>query len=105
VPVEVSSQGTTQCDLELRTGGRLKGTVRAGAENMPLGDARVTLFNAVGNTVAVTTTGPDGEYTFTDLDRGEYTVTASAYQPATTTMTIDGADQPSIDLRLGHPDE
>jgi EmrB/QacA subfamily drug resistance transporter len=105
VPVEVSSQGTTQCDVELRAGGRLKGTVRAGAENMPLGDARVTLVNAAGNTVAITTTGPDGEYTFTDLDRGEYTVTASAYQPATTPMTTDGADQARIDLRLGHPDE
>jgi protocatechuate 3,4-dioxygenase beta subunit len=103
VRVEVSGPGTTRCDLELLAGGRLKGTVRAGAENTPLGDARVALVNAAGDTVAVTTTGPDGEYTFTGLDHGEYTVTASAYQPATTTMTIDGADQAMIDLRLGHP--
>jgi EmrB/QacA subfamily drug resistance transporter len=105
VRVEVSELGTTQCDVELRVGGRLKGTVRAGAENMPLGDARVALVNAAGDTVAVTTTSPDGEYTFTDLDNGEYTVTASAYQPATTTLTIDGTDQAMIDIRLGHSDE
>jgi EmrB/QacA subfamily drug resistance transporter len=105
VRVEVSGQGTTQCDVELRAGGRLNGTVRAGVANMPLGDARVALVNAAGDTVAVTTTNPDGEYTFTDLDYGEYTVTASAYQPATTTMTIDGTDQTTVDLRLGHPDE
>jgi hypothetical protein len=105
VPVEVSGQGTTQCDVELRAGGRLRGTVRAGADDMPLGDARVALVNAAGDTVAVTTTGPAGEYTFTDLDQGEYTVTASAYQPATAAMTIDGTDQALIDLRLDHPDE
>jgi hypothetical protein len=105
VPVEVSGQGTTQCDVELRAGGRVKGTVRAGTEKLPLGDARVALVNAAGDTVAVTTTGSDGEYAFADLVEGEYTVTASAYQPATTTMTLDGADQAMIDLTLGHPDE
>jgi EmrB/QacA subfamily drug resistance transporter len=105
VPVEVSGQGTTRCDVELRAGGRVKGTVRAGAEKAPLGDARVALVNSAGNTVAVTTTGSDGEYAFTDLAEGEYTVTASAYQPATTTMTLDGADQAMIDLILGHPGE
>jgi EmrB/QacA subfamily drug resistance transporter len=105
VPVKVSGQGTTEQDVELRAGGRLKGTVRAGAENMPLGDARVALVNAAGDTVAVTTTGSDGEYAFADLDKGEYTVTASVYQPATTTMTVDGTDQAMIDLRLGHPGE
>jgi EmrB/QacA subfamily drug resistance transporter len=105
IPVEVSGQGTTRRDVELRAGGRLRGTVRAEAGDTPLGNARVALVNAAGDTVAVTTTGPDGEYTFGDLGSGEYTVTASAYQPATTTMTIDGSDQAVIDLRLGHPGE
>ncbi|WP_329246483.1 MFS transporter [Actinoallomurus sp. NBC_01490] len=105
VRVEVGDQDTTQCDVELRAGGRLRGTVRAGAGNTPLGDARVALVNAAGDTVAVTTTSPDGEYAFTGLDHGEYTVTASAYRPATTTMTVDGTDPATADLRLGHPDE
>ncbi|GAB2806403.1 hypothetical protein GCM10027176_09260 [Actinoallomurus bryophytorum] len=105
VPVKVSGQGTTEQDVELRAGGRVKGTVRAGAQNMPLGDARVALVNSAGDTVAVTTTGSDGGYAFTDLDKGEYTVTASVYQPATTTMTVDGTDQAMVDLRLGHPGE
>jgi hypothetical protein len=102
VPVEVSGQGTSQCDVELRAGGRVRGTVRAGADKQPLGDARVALVNAAGNTVAVTTTGSDGEYAFADLAEGEYTLTASAYQPATTTMTLDGAEQ-AVDLTLAHP--
>ena len=105
VQVEVGGQGTTRCDVELRAGGRLTGTVRAGARNTPLGDARVALVDAAGSTVAVTTTGPDGSYTFADLDTGEYTVTASAYEPATTTMTIDGTDRATADLRLGRPGE
>jgi len=104
VPVEVGEQGTTRCDVQLRAGGRVQGTVRAGVENLPLGDARVALVDAAGATVAVTTTGSDGEYTFTDLAEGEYTVTASAYEPATTTMTLDGGPV-MIDLRLGHPGE
>ncbi|MFB9832965.1 MFS transporter [Actinoallomurus acaciae] len=105
VRVEVSGPGTTQCDVELRAGGRISGTVRAGAGNTPLGDARVALVNAAGDTVATTMTGSDGEYTFTGLESGEYTLTASAYQPATTTMTIDGTEQTATDLRLGHPGE
>jgi EmrB/QacA subfamily drug resistance transporter len=105
VRVEVGEQDTTQCDVELRAGGRLKGTVRAGSGNAPLGDARVALVNAEGDTVAVTTTGPEGEYAFTGLDHGEYTVIASAYQPATTTMTIDGTGQATADLKLDHSDE
>ncbi|MFL6054653.1 MAG: carboxypeptidase regulatory-like domain-containing protein [Actinoallomurus sp.] len=105
VPVRVSDQGTTHCDVELPAGGRLRGTVRAGATNMPLSDARVALVDAKGNTVAATTTDLDGEYAFTGLDTGEYTITANAYEPATTTMTIDGTEPAMIDLRLGHPGE
>ncbi|MGI5224665.1 MFS transporter [Actinoallomurus sp. CA-142502] len=105
VRAEVNGPGTAQCDVELQAGGRLSGTVRAGAGNTPLGDAQVALVNAAGDTVAVTTTGPEGEYAFTGLDHGRYTVTASAYRPATTTMTIDGTDHATADLRLGHPGE
>jgi EmrB/QacA subfamily drug resistance transporter len=106
LPVQVSGQGITQRDVEIRpSGGRLKGTVRAGAADMPLSDARVALVNAAGDTVAVTTTGPDGEYAFTDLDIGEYTVVASAYRPATTTTSIGGSEQTSVDLKLGSPVE
>ncbi|MDN3355641.1 MFS transporter [Actinomadura sp. DC4] len=105
LPVEVNGQATTRCDVELRAGGRVRGTVRGGVEDRPLSDARVALVNAAGDTVAVTTTSSDGGYTFTDLDAGDYTLTASAYEPATATMTIDGPDQALVDLRLGHVGE
>jgi uncharacterized surface anchored protein len=105
LPIEIGNHGTTRCDVELQVSGRLRGTVRAGSANRPLEDARVALVNAAGNVVAVTTTGPNGEYAFTDLDMGEYTVTASAYPPATTTTTIERSEQVEFDLMLSHPDE
>jgi uncharacterized membrane protein YccC len=105
LPIEVGGTGTTRREVELQVAGRLRGTVRAGAEKRPLSDARVTVVDATGALVATTTTGPDGEYTFTGLDTGEYTVTASAYAPATATTTLDGTDETRFDLKLGHPGE
>jgi uncharacterized surface anchored protein len=103
LPIEVGGTGTTRRKVELQAAGRLRGTVRAGAENTPLGDARVTLVDATGAVVAATTTGPDGEYSFAGLDTGEYTVTASVYAPTTATTTLDGTDETRFDLKLGHP--
>ncbi|MCW2901288.1 MAG: drug resistance transporter, EmrB/QacA subfamily, partial [Streptosporangiaceae bacterium] len=61
LPIEVAGQGTTRCELELQTGARVRGTVRAGHDDLPLADARVTLVNAMGTVVSTATTGPDGE--------------------------------------------
>lgn len=45
---------------------------------LPLGGAKITLFSSTGETVAVTTSAPDGEFAFYDLADGVYTLTASA---------------------------
>ena len=45
---------------------------------LPLGGAKITLLSSTGETVAVTTSAPDGEFAFYDLMDGVYTLTASA---------------------------
>ncbi|OEV09605.1 transporter, partial [Streptomyces nanshensis] len=80
-PVEVDGNGVTRIQIELAAGAQVQGTVRAGARNEPLPDARVTLVDASGDVVATSTTGEDGAYAFTDLDGGDYSVVAGGYPP------------------------
>jgi EmrB/QacA subfamily drug resistance transporter len=101
VPVEVGDDQTRQ-DVALLPGARIRGVVRAEGRG-PLPDARVTLVDAAGNVVRVATTGPDGEYAFADLTGGPYTVTASGYPPAASTVTLNGHDEDAFDMWLGHP--
>ncbi|MFD9880611.1 MFS transporter [Streptomyces alboflavus] len=108
LPVEVSAVGVTRVEVELRSGARVLGTVRAAGG--PLNGARVTLVDAAGNVVATATTGTDGEYAFTDLDSGEYTVIATGYPPVATGLTVggDGGDGGVVeghDIELAHPGE
>lgn len=104
LPIEVGGTGTTRCDVDLRSGAKLAGTVLAGPKEGPLNDARVTLVDSAGNVVGVTTTGEDGEYGFADLDAGEYTVIASGYPPAATALSVSGEGHENFELKLGHPD-
>ncbi|WP_435837841.1 MFS transporter [Streptantibioticus parmotrematis] len=103
--VEVGAQGVTRIEVHLASGSRLQGTVRAGADRVPLPDARVTLVDASGDVVATATTGEDGRYAFTDLDAGEYTLIASGYPPAASPLRVDGRGADGFDLALGHPEE
>ncbi|GAB2571836.1 MFS transporter [Streptomyces capparidis] len=102
LPVQVSGTGVTRADVELRPAASLRGTVRVKASSEPLADARVTLVDAAGNVLAVTATGPDGAYAFTDLEAGEYTVIASGYPPVATALTVQGEGVEAFDLDLGH---
>ncbi|MFD8543411.1 MFS transporter [Streptomyces sp. NPDC059649] len=103
LPVEVGGQGTTRIEVELLSGARVQGVVRAGADRHPLSDARVTLVDAAGNVVATSTTGEDGAYAFTDLDAGDYTVIASGYPPVATGLAIDARGVDGYDVQLAHP--
>lgn len=103
LPVEVGGQGTTRIEVELLSGARVQGVVRAGAERRPLPDARVTLVDAAGNVVATSTTGEDGAYAFTDLDAGDYTVIASGYPPVASGLTVDARGVDGYDVELAHP--
>ncbi|MCK7627497.1 MFS transporter [Streptomyces sp. RS10V-4] len=102
-PVEVGGQGTTRVEIELRSGARVQGVVRAGADRAPLADARVTLVDAAGNVVATSTTGADGAYAFTDLDAGDYTVIASGYPPVASGLALDAGGVDGYDVQLAHP--
>jgi uncharacterized protein YfaS (alpha-2-macroglobulin family) len=103
IPVEVGDAQTRQ-DVELLPAARIRGVVRAEGHG-PLPDARVTLLDAAGNVLRVATTGPDGEYVFTGLTGGAYTVTASGYPPAASAVTLNGHDEDAFDMWLGHPAE
>ncbi|MBW5425433.1 MFS transporter [Streptomyces sp. BG9H] len=103
LPVEVGGAGVTRVEVELNSGARVLGTVRAGGS--ALNDARVTLVDAAGNVVATATTGTDGAYAFTDLDSGEYTVIATGYPPVATGLTVTGSGIDGHDIELAHPGE
>ncbi|MGW2410797.1 MFS transporter [Streptomyces tubercidicus] len=103
LPVEIGGQGITRIEIELLSGARVQGVVRAGAHRRPLPDARVTLVDAAGNVVATSTTGEDGAYAFTDLDAGDYTVIASGYPPVATGLTVDAHGVDGYDVELAHP--
>lgn len=103
VPVEVGGTGVTRVEVDLDSGARLQGVVRA--PHGPLADARVTLVDAAGNVVGTATTGTDGAYAFTDLDGGEYTVIATGYPPQATALTVSGPAVDGHDIELAHPGE
>jgi DHA2 family multidrug resistance protein-like MFS transporter len=104
LPVELGDH-VTRLEVDLRRGAVLQGTVRAGAGRRPLPDARVTLVDAAGNVACTAITGDDGSYAFTDLDSGEYTLTASGYAPVATSLSLDGPGRSGCDVELGHPDQ
>ncbi|MFJ9466180.1 MFS transporter [Streptomyces caniferus] len=105
LPVEIGGQGTTRIEIELLSGARVQGIVRAGGPDgaRPLPDARVTLVDAAGNVVATSTTGEDGAYAFTDLDAGDYTVIASGYPPVATGLAVGAHGVDGYDVELAHP--
>jgi hypothetical protein len=100
VPVELDGARTHK-EVELPAGARIGGTIQAEGRG-PLSDARVTLVDAHGNVVGVTTTGPDGTYTFGDLTSGQYTVTASGYPPVASGVVLNGKDEEAHDVWLSH---
>ncbi|MCQ4084770.1 DHA2 family efflux MFS transporter permease subunit [Streptomyces sp. RB6PN25] len=103
LPVEVNSGIPGHYEIRLEPGARVRGVVRS-TTGKPLDDAQVTLVDAGGNVVSTSTTGTDGEYGFTDLAAGEYTVIASGYAPVATPLRLDGAGLEGFDVDLDHED-
>lgn len=98
--VEVAAAGETRQDVALAGSGTLRGTVRTTGGH-PVVDARVTLLDAAGSVVAAQTTGSDGQFRFTDLEPGEYTVIASGYPPVATALRLEDGHT-ERDLHLSH---
>jgi hypothetical protein len=97
----VNGADTVQ-DVQLAARSRLAGTART-ADGRPVPDARVALLDTEGNVATVTTTGPDGGYSFEDLPPGDYTVVASGYPPVAQTLQIASGGPHTHDPVLGHP--
>ena len=103
--VTVPDSGDVRTDVELAGAARLSGTARAGAgDGLAVVDARVTLVDAAGNVVAMTSTDAAGEYTFADVAEGEYTVIASGYPPVTSQSTVKAGEESVHNVVLGHTD-
>ncbi|MFE6506935.1 MFS transporter [Nocardioides sp. NPDC057767] len=103
VPIEIGATGVTRIEVEMVTGARLTGVVRAAFG--PLADARVTLVDAAGNVAGTATTGPDGAYAFADLDSGDYTVLATSYPPVAGAVSLTGHGVDSHEIVLAHPED
>ncbi|MEU0268506.1 MFS transporter [Nocardioides sp. NPDC006303] len=103
VPIEIGATGLTRIEVEMVTGARLTGVVKAAFG--PLADARVTLVDAAGNVAGTATTGPDGAYAFADLDSGDYTVLATSYPPAAGAVSLTGHGVDGHEIVLSHPED
>jgi EmrB/QacA subfamily drug resistance transporter len=103
IPVSVTAGTVTAQDVELAAQARLEGVART-VTGTAVPDARVMLVDPDGNAVAVTTTGADGTYTFTNLTRGEYTVIASGYPPVAGKLTIAAGQPHYYEVQLSYPD-
>jgi hypothetical protein len=103
--VSVPATGKAEQDIELTGGAHLQGVTRAGADQHPLPDARVSLIDNDGNVVAVTRTDEEGKYSFDDVPSGDYTVTATSYPPITSVVHIGTGEQQEHNIELGYPDE
>ncbi|WP_328529167.1 MFS transporter [Nocardioides sp. NBC_00368] len=103
VPIEIGATGVTRIEVEMVTGARLTGVVKAAFG--PLADARVTLVDAAGNVAGTATTGPDGAYAFADLDSGDYTVLATSYPPAAGAVSLTGHGVDGHEIVLSHPED
>jgi EmrB/QacA subfamily drug resistance transporter len=103
--IGVSVPGTGQCqqDVALVGGSRLRGVATVG-DGRAVPDARITLLDRTGNVVAMATTDEAGEYAFSDLPEGDYTVIASGYPPVASTLRVNGGEHGQHDVRLGHPE-
>jgi uncharacterized protein YfaS (alpha-2-macroglobulin family) len=102
----VSVPGTGQCqqDVALTGGSRLRGVATVGDAGRVVPDARITLLDKGGNVVGVATTDDAGEYAFSDLPEGDYTVIASGYPPVASTLRVSSGEHGQHNVRLGHPE-
>ncbi|MER0484830.1 MFS transporter [Streptomyces sp. Edi2] len=99
--VEVTSADRNWYEVRLTLGAQVRGTVRT-VRGGPVDDARVTLLDPAGNVVASATSGQDGEYVFTDLDSGEYTLIAAGYPPAAAPLQLGADGNTAFDIELNH---
>jgi hypothetical protein len=99
--VEVRADGRpVRTNLVLATvAAQVEGVARTAAGAV-VPDARVMVVDADGRTVAATTTGPDGRYSVPGVPLGHYTVIASGYPPAASTLRVEAGRPVSHDVQF-----
>jgi EmrB/QacA subfamily drug resistance transporter len=104
MPVLLGAASQAVQDVELACGGRLEGVART-TLGAVIPDVRVSLLDAAGRVAAVTTTAADGTYSFENLAAGEYTVIASGYPPAASTVRLSSGQSHGHDVQLAYPED
>ncbi|HEX5114097.1 MAG TPA: MFS transporter [Pseudonocardiaceae bacterium] len=102
--LEVPDLGDAVTEIALSGGARLTGTATGGPDRRPIRDARVTLVDAGGTVVGMTTTDDTGGYSFGELPAGEYTVIASGYPPVSSHHQVGAGEDGVHDVVLDHSD-
>jgi EmrB/QacA subfamily drug resistance transporter len=100
--VTIPDSGEVRQDVELSGSVQLHGLALTTVDNRPIADARVTLLDEDGNTVATTNTNDEGEYAFVDVPEGDYTVVATGYPPVTANLRLTGGERIQHNVQLGH---
>ncbi|ASU80575.1 MFS transporter [Actinopolyspora erythraea] len=98
--VSLSEGQRATLDVSLESGAEVRGVIRSARLGHAVPEAQVTLLDASGGVVASTVTGPDGEYQFTDLPHGDYTVIATGYPPAASNLSVRD-ERVDYDIALG----
>lgn len=93
--------GEVRCDLTLPGAVTVEGRVR-GNSGEPLADATVTLTDVRGQVIGAAATGSDGGYALSDLQPGDYTLTATAGDtlPVAQALTVDRPGTHRFDVVL-----
>jgi hypothetical protein len=98
--VTVPSTGTQQHDIELISGGRLRGRV-VGPAGRSLPDVLVRLTGPDGRELAAGRTDREGGYEFANLPAGDYTVVAASYPPVSAPLHLPDGRWQQHDFTLG----
>jgi len=101
--VEVGDDATLAVDLQVASGSTLRGTVNGDATPHP--GATLTLVDAAGRVVGTTVTDADGRYEFADVAGGNYTLTATSWEPVTTAVRVDEGVPTDADLSFSRTTE
>ena len=100
-PLTVRETGVVRHDVQLTGGGQLTG-VATNHLGRVVPDARITVVDAEGTVLTVTTTDDDGRYVVTDLPDGDYTVIASGYAPSAHQLGVRSGEHTTQDVVLGY---
>ena len=95
------AEGQLERNFTLDATGSVGGHVRDAA-GRPRGGVSVTIIDARGEVVAVAVTGPDGSYELTDLNPGDYTLTAISVgsKPAAYGVQLSTSGRTVVDVDL-----